>query len=121
MAAPEVSADFYQRLEYFARSTGLSLNAFGLKVGFNAGAFSRILRDQSNIGVHHIISLVNQYPELSIRWLLLGEGPMLGTNLDEESNSQTEFQMLKLKGENEALKEVLKVWSAKLHFTNLPM
>jgi len=118
MAAPVTPPEFYIRLESFARSTGLSLNVFGQKMGFGSGVFSRVLRDQVSVGVNHLIHLFTQYPDLNPRWLLLGEAPMRTTRADRQSREELEMELLKMRGQNEALREVVQVWSAKLKEAN---
>lgn len=114
MAAPATPPEFYTRLERFARSTGMSMNAFGLSVGFPPGTFSRILRDQVAVGVHHIIEMLTIYPDLNPRWLLLGEPPMLLSQKERAAHQAHERENLRLRGENEALREVIQVWSARM-------
>ena len=114
MKLPPSQHTFYDRLESFANHTGLSLNAFGQKIGFGPGAFSRILRDRMSFGVARLLHLFEVYPELNPRWLFFGESPMI---LDQKVQSEMEgllVENLKLQGQNEALREVVEVWSSKL-------
>ncbi|MEL6536302.1 MAG: hypothetical protein AAFQ98_12875, partial [Bacteroidota bacterium] len=57
-------------------------------------------------------------PDLNPRWLLLGEAPMRTTRADRQSREELELELLKMRGQNEALREVVQVWSAKLKEAN---
>ena len=44
---------------------------------------NRLTKGESGIGIRPIISLLEKFPELNARWLLLGEGAMITSGADE--------------------------------------
>ena len=70
--------DVYDRLKEFIEHVGLSNNKFAEKVGLSGAQISYMVNSKKKFGVDKLLSIFNEYPELSADWLLKGEGQMLG-------------------------------------------
>ena len=54
----------------------LSFNEFAKESGFTRGAIFRIVNDKKGFGTSRLASIKNSFPELSLEWLITGEGVM---------------------------------------------
>lgn len=52
-------------------------------MGWSPQYLNRLTKGESGIGIRPIISLLEKFPELNARWLLLGEGAMITSGADE--------------------------------------
>ena len=77
------------RLKEFISNTGLSPRAFALLCGIKQNTLSRQLSGSNEISFGTITAIANQYPELSLEWLIRGNGAMFIkdslVNVDNES------------------------------------
>ena len=64
------------RLKEFISKTGLSPRAFALLCGLKQNTLSRQLNGSNEISFATILAIANQYPELSLEWLIRGIGNM---------------------------------------------
>lgn len=65
------------RLAEFVKHTGLSDNQFTLKSGLSNGQLANIIKKKSSFTNDTIEKILYAFPELSIEWVLKGEGKML--------------------------------------------
>ena len=54
---------------------------FARSVGWTPQYLSNLLRERS-MGINPVVPVLERYPELNARWILLGEGAMLSTGID---------------------------------------
>lgn len=54
---------------------------FARSVGWTPQYLSNLLRERS-MGINPVVAVLERYPELNARWILLGEGAMLSTGVD---------------------------------------
>lgn len=54
---------------------------FARSVGWTPQYLSNLLRERS-MGINPVVAVLERYPELNARWILLGEGAMLSTGID---------------------------------------
>lgn len=52
-------------------------------MGWSPQYLSRLTKGESGIGIRPIVALLEKFPELNARWLLLGEGAMITSATDE--------------------------------------
>ncbi len=52
-------------------------------MGWSPQYLNRLTKGESGIGIRPIIALLEKFPELNARWLLLGEGAMITSRVDE--------------------------------------
>ncbi len=71
------------RLQQFIQyKTDGKQNEFAEIMGWKPQYLHKMLKDGS-IGIKPVLSLLETFPELNARWLLLGEGAMITTGADE--------------------------------------
>ncbi len=69
-------------LEFIQYKTGGKQADFAEQMGWSPQYLHKLLKE-GGIGIRPIISLLEKFPELNARWLLLGEGAMITTGADE--------------------------------------
>lgn len=69
-------------LEFIQYKTGGKQADFAELMGWSPQYLHKLLKE-GGIGIRPIISLLEKFPELNARWLLLGEGAMITTGADE--------------------------------------
>lgn len=70
-------------LEIIQYSTGGKQADFAEIMGWSPQYLNRLTKGESGIGIRPIIALLEKFPELNARWLLLGEGAMITSGADE--------------------------------------
>ena len=50
---------------------------FAQIMGWSPQYLNRLTKGESGIGIRPVIALIEKFPELNARWLLLGDGPMI--------------------------------------------
>lgn len=79
------------RLEQFIKYQGLSVRSFEISIGASDGMIRRAIKNNTDIQSKWLSVVVENYPNLSIDWLLTGHGSMLKS------------ESLPLMGEREAI------------------
>ena len=69
-------------LEFIQYKTGGKQAEFADIMGWSPQYLHKLLKE-GGIGIRPIISLLEKFPELDARWLLLGEGAMITTGASE--------------------------------------
>lgn len=68
-----------QRLAYFIKNhISIKDKDFAEQIGFSKQTLSNLLNDRNQVSIDKLIKIALAYPMLNIRWLLTGEGAMLG-------------------------------------------
>ena len=70
-------------LELIQYKTGGKQADFAEFMGWSPQYLNRLTKGESGIGIRPIITLLEKFPELNARWLLLGEGAMITSGADE--------------------------------------
>jgi hypothetical protein len=65
------------RLMQFINYVGLSARQFDISIGASNGYTLRMKKNQASIGSDVIETILKVYPQLSVAWLITGEGDML--------------------------------------------
>lgn len=65
-----------ERIMKFIEYKGISVNAFEKSIGRS----TNYIRNSKSFTSNVLATIMNTYPELSIEWLITGEGPMLKQN-----------------------------------------
>ena len=52
-------------------------------MGWKPQYLFRMLKGESGIGIRPVVALLEKFPELNARWLLLGEGTMVSSGVDK--------------------------------------
>ena len=69
-------------LEFIQYKTSGNQAEFAKVIGWSPQYLNKLLKE-GGIGIRPIIALLEKFPELDARWLLLGEGAMITTGADE--------------------------------------
>lgn len=95
------------RFLYFLREKGLTQTEFETITGFPQHNLSRFITGKvKSPKIELITALLSHFPELNLRWLLIGEGEMFTSN--NEMNIQQLLEKLALlENENGNLKDEL--------------
>jgi transcriptional regulator with XRE-family HTH domain len=64
-----------ERIDVLCMALGISRRRFAEVIGENPSTIASIVRG-TNPSANIICSILDQYPELNERWLLMGEGPL---------------------------------------------
>ncbi|EKB61438.1 hypothetical protein [Bergeyella zoohelcum] len=68
-----------EKIIYYLDYKGISKNKFYKKTGFSTG----FLDKGSSLGVDNLRIIIDNYPDLSLRWFVMGEGEMI---VDEKND-----------------------------------
>ena len=70
-------ANVVTRIKDFIDFKGIAVSAFEKSIGMSNASFGKSLRNGGAIGSDKLENILSVYPELSVTWLLTGEGEML--------------------------------------------
>ncbi len=91
-----------ERIDSLCAALSISRRKFADKIGENPSTIASIVRGSSP-SANIICSIIEHYPELNERWLLMGEGPLwkkdLFVNSDEEKGQEALKQQIEYKNE----------------------
>jgi hypothetical protein len=73
-----------ERIKIFCKNRGISISEFEKTIKASNGYVNSISK---SIGLDKIESLLENYPNISLEWLLIGKGEMLKTNKQEPINN----------------------------------
>lgn len=62
--------------------TNGSQSEFAAMMGWSPQYLYRLLKGESGIGIRPVVALLEKFPELNARWLLLGEGAPFSAGID---------------------------------------
>ncbi|MGB5170693.1 hypothetical protein [Eudoraea sp.] len=83
------------RLMQFINYVGLSARQFDISIGASNGYTLRMKKNQASIGSDVIETILKVYPQLSVAWLITGEGDMLKKDKKPEILEFEELSKLK--------------------------
>lgn len=63
--------------------TGGNQAEFAALMGWKPQYLFRLIKGDGGIGIRPVIALLEKFPELNARWLLLGQGPMVSSGVDQ--------------------------------------
>lgn len=69
-------------LELIQYKTGGKQTEFAAIMGWSPQYLFRMLKGVGGIGIRPVVALLEKFPELNARWLLLGEGAMISSGAD---------------------------------------
>lgn len=81
MEAKNTIAD---RINQYLKRKGISRRAFCRDAGFDPSKINRQLKGESQLSADTIDGFVNTYHDFNVIWLILGEGPMLLTDVEDQ-------------------------------------
>ena len=82
------------RIHDIMTSKGFTQTTFATKLGISAASLSSIFTGRTRPTSNHVAAIHREFPEVSISWLMFGEGDMLnsaadgGTTASESDNSE---------------------------------
>lgn len=74
------------RLSQFIEYKGISLNSFDKSIGASNGYIGKQIKNKASIGVDLVEKISSIYPDLSLQWLIKGEGKMIENVQSEKRN-----------------------------------
>ena len=106
-----------ERLAMYLQFKNLTPHAFEKKINLSNGYFSKQLKNNGSIGSDILVRIHDQFQDLNLLWLLLGEGQMINENtpFSHQINSQVEEFTNRYSNETRKLK-TLEDDIEKLHF-----
>ena len=69
--------NIFSRIRQFVDYKGISNNEFGREIECSSGQIAQMLTYEKNFGIDKLLKIVSKYPEISLEWLLTGDGNML--------------------------------------------
>lgn len=72
-----------ERLNEFIKNQGLTISEFEKSIGASDGLLRRAIKNKTDINAKWIKSISDNYPNLSMEWLIRSEGSMMRDNIHE--------------------------------------
>lgn len=119
-----------QIIEY---TTGGNQAEFAALMGWKPQYLFRLLKGDGGIGIRPVVALLEKFPELNARWLLLGEGAMVSSGVDAAKQhllrllslekympvmSAEQLRQLTVDGRTDFDPEIISYWEELLHRRN---
>lgn len=82
------------RLKQFLAAENITQSEFADTIKVVRASVSHVLAGRNNPGYDFIKSIMTAYPNLNIEWLMLGEGRMYKSNLQNDGCSSTQKQSI---------------------------
>lgn len=76
-----------KRIEYIVSNEGMSYLKFAQEIGVSAGSITHIISGRNNPSLDIVVKIANRFPHYNLRWLVLGELPILTINTSPSDNS----------------------------------
>lgn len=95
-----------ERVVELTKNEKLTISAFEKKIGASNGVISKALAKGSEIQLHWLERIAEQFPQYSCKWLLTGEGEMMAATGDEnrtQSQDAKEDRLLDILQEQQKL------------------
>lgn len=96
-----------QRIKEYMNSKGITNAAFERSVNMANASFGKLLKTGGSIGVDKLERIIKVYPDISVSWLILGQGEMTGgvpsTPKDPLEGILVEQQLRSVMKQNEML------------------
>lgn len=86
--------DLKERLKLVLREKGETVNSFSDKYGYSQRNLNRYVKEGTTVGLDALLAILQAYPDVSVEWLILGEGepfqsPVSQTQNGGASNTQS--------------------------------
>lgn len=78
------------RLQYIVKNEGLTNNRFATEIGISPAAVTHIISGRNNPSLEIISKIAARYPNYSLRWLILGELPILSSEAENTPKNPEE-------------------------------
>ena len=72
-----------ERIKEFIDYKGIAVSAFEKSIGMSNASLGKSLKTGGTIGADKLGIILNEYPEINLRWLVMGEGQMLNSDQPE--------------------------------------
>jgi len=98
------------RLKQFIEYKGIAMRQFDAEIGAANGYIGKQIKNEASVGSEIIQKIVSVYPELSLEWLITGDGTMLKPSGGIHDGGKTSDHVVvsdKMVSENEHLKAEL--------------
>lgn len=69
-------SDIKERLKAVISEKGHTINSFSKETGFSQRTLSRQINEDTSVGYDVISLIVSKYPDISLNWLITGNGTM---------------------------------------------
>lgn len=103
-----MSESVLDRLFMIPELEGISKNKFEASLGKSSGYLNVLKRNASLPGTDTLLQFIGSYPDYSLRWLLLGEGPMKADQEEKNAFLVEEMEMyLHPKGIDKLFKKMI--------------
>ncbi len=73
------------RLQHIVKNEGLTNQRFAAEIGISPAAVTHILSGRNNPSLEIIAKIAAKYPHYTLRWLILGELPILASETPDRS------------------------------------
>ncbi len=87
------------RIAKILKEKALSNKAFAELLGIQRSGVSHLLSGRNKPSIDFVIKLINQFPEISMKWLILGKGEMYSTPTPPQFFSKEEKKNITDKNE----------------------
>lgn len=77
-----------KRIALVLRAKNITPSQFAEELGVQRSGISHILNGRNKPSLEFIQKLIKQYPDISMNWLMFGEGPMMNPYPDKETVAQ---------------------------------
>ena len=86
MEGKDLKKEVFDRLVRFKDSSGMSLNAFSLRIGMDQSTLHYQFHGRRALSLDTILNTISAYDELSAEWLLRGQGDMIISTSEPAAN-----------------------------------
>ena len=92
-----------ERLTILLKNKRFSVNALSKELGLNQKTLNNQLNGSTSLSADTVCAIIRLFPDVSLDWLMLGEGTMLrsGSEPGADSNNHEEFLLHLLEEEKE--------------------
>lgn len=77
-----------ERIRQIMEQCGMSQQDFSVKLGISPASLSSIFTGRTNPTNNHVMAIHKAFPQISVDWLMFGEGEMYTTSQSGESHSE---------------------------------
>lgn len=82
----QLMGNILSRIQEIASHEGITIGALERKIGASKGVLSRAINNGTDIQSKWLQTIVENYPQYSARWLMIGAGDMLEDTPDKQKN-----------------------------------
>lgn len=79
----QLMGNILSRIQEIASNEGITIGALERQIGASKGVLSRAINNGTDIQSKWVQTIVENYPQYSVRWLMIGIGDMLENNSDK--------------------------------------